>query len=57
MAHLLDSNILIRQFDVASPLRSQALSSIEDLISRAEDLVIFPQVVIEFWSVVPVPSM
>lgn len=55
MAHLLDSNILIRQFDIASPLRAQALSSVESLIKAREDVVIFPQVVIEFWSVVTRP--
>lgn len=55
MAHLLDSNILIRQFDIASPLRAQALSSVENLIKAREDVIIFPQVVIEFWSVVTRP--
>ena len=55
MAYLLDSNILIRQFDVACHLRSQAISSLENLISTGEDVVIFPQVVIEFWSVVTRP--
>ncbi len=55
MAHLLDSNVLIRQFDVASPQRAQALSSVEDLIKAREDVIIFPQVVIEFWSVATRP--
>ena len=32
MAYLLDSNILIRQFDIVSPLRSHALASTEALI-------------------------
>lgn len=55
MAYLLDSNILIRQFDIASPLRSHALASIEALIKAKEEVVIFPQVIIEFWSVVTRP--
>lgn len=55
MAHLLDSNIFVRQFDIASPLRAQALSSVENLIKAGEDVVIFPQVIIEFWSVVTRP--
>ena len=55
MAYLRDSNILIRQFDLASPLRSQAVAAVENLIRTEEPIVIFPQVVIEFWSVVTRP--
>jgi len=55
MAVLLDSNILVRQFDLGSSQRLLALSSVENLIKANEDVVIFAQGVIEFWSVVTRP--
>src|ERR1051325_4241254 len=55
MTYLLDSNLLIRQFDLASPQRAEAVAAIEVLIQRKEDIVVFPQVLIEFWAVVTRP--
>lgn len=55
MAVLVDSCVLIRQFDVESPDRSVALSCLERLINERQEIVIVPQIIVEFWSVVTRP--
>ena len=55
MAFLVDSCILIRQFDLGSPLRTVAISCLEALLKEQAEIVIFPQIIVEFWSVVTRP--
>ena len=51
MDHLVDTNVLLRSMQRRSPSYRQARSAVVTLLRREERLCIFPQNVIEFWSV------
>jgi predicted nucleic acid-binding protein len=53
--YLLDTNILLRASDRASPRYSLAVNSVASLIAQGHECVITPQVLIEFWLVATRP--
>jgi predicted nucleic acid-binding protein len=53
--YLLDTNILLRASDRASPRYSLAVNSVASLIAQGHECVITPQVLIEFWVVATRP--
>jgi predicted nucleic acid-binding protein len=56
MDHLVDTNVLLRSVQRRSPSYRQARSAVLTLLRREERLCIFPQNVIEFWSVATRPA-
>jgi len=56
MAYALDSNILLRAVEKNSPDRPLALSAIKKLLERDERVVLFPQIIVEFWVVATRPT-
>jgi predicted nucleic acid-binding protein len=56
MAHLLDSNILLRWVQPGDPDHALARSSVKELLRRGEDVYITSQNCIEFWSVATRPT-
>ena len=53
--YLLDTNILLRASDRASPRYSLAVNSVASLIAQGHECVITAQVLIEFWVVATRP--
>jgi predicted nucleic acid-binding protein len=56
MDHLVDTNVLLRSVQHRSPSYRQARSAILRLLHREERLRIFPQNLVEFWSVATLPA-
>ena len=56
MDHLVDTNVLLRSVQHRSPSYRQARSAVTRLLRREERLCIFPQNVVEFWSVATRPA-
>jgi len=56
MAYVLDSNILLRAVEKNSVDRPVALSAIKKLLERDERVVLFPQIIVEFWVVATRPT-
>ena len=53
--YLLDTNILLRASDKASPRYTKAVNSVASLIAQGNECVITAQVLIEFWVVATRP--
>jgi predicted nucleic acid-binding protein len=53
--YLLDTNVLLRSVQVEAADHSVAVSAIASLTANGEDLVVTPQVFIEFWAVATRP--
>jgi predicted nucleic acid-binding protein len=56
MDHLVDTNVLLRSVQHRSPSYRQARSAVVTLLRREERLCIFPQNLVEFWSVATRPA-
>ena len=56
MDHLVDTNVLLRSVQRHSPSYRQARSAVTTLLRREERLCIFPQNIVEFWSVATRPA-
>jgi len=56
MDHLVDTNVLLRSVQHHSPSYREARSAVVTLLRRGERLCIFPQNVVEFWSVATRPA-
>jgi predicted nucleic acid-binding protein len=54
-SYLLDTNILLRSCDPASPSYKLTLQAVSNLLASGEDLSITAQNLIEFWAVVTRP--
>ena len=54
-AYLLDTNVLLRLVDRASPDHAPAAQAVERLLSRRESCYLTPQVLVEFWAVATRP--
>jgi predicted nucleic acid-binding protein len=54
--YLLDTNVLLRAVQEEADDHTIAISAISLLAGRGEDLVVTPQVLIEFWSVATRPT-
>ena len=55
MSYALDSNILLRSIEADHPQQSEALSLINKLVGRGEDVFLLPQIFYEFWVVATRP--
>ena len=53
--YLLDTNVLLRAAAPESPQYPTAVAAVKQLLSRGEELLIAPQVVMEFWAVATRP--
>jgi predicted nucleic acid-binding protein len=53
--YLLDTNVLLRAAQLEAADHTIATSAISSLAARGEDLVLTPQILIEFWSVATRP--
>lgn len=53
--YLLDTNVLLRAAQLEAADHTTATSAISSLAGRGEDLVLTPQILIEFWSVATRP--
>ena len=53
--YLLDTNILLRAYDPASPSYALALEAVFRLLERGDECLLTPQVLIEFWVVATRP--
>ena len=51
-----DSNILLRNLDTQNPLHPAAVSALDTLLARGENIALIPQVLYEFWSVATRPA-
>ncbi|MEO7719503.1 MAG: PIN domain-containing protein [Capsulimonas sp.] len=56
MRYLLDTNILLRQFDPASSSRMLTLEALKKLHREGAELCVLPQNIIEFWGVATRPQ-
>jgi predicted nucleic acid-binding protein len=56
MKVLVDTNILLRRAQPASPHHQLALNSLIELVRAGNELYIVPQIIYEFWSVATRPS-
>ena len=56
MDHLVDTNVLLRSVQRRSPSYRQARNAVVTLLRREDRLCIFPQNIIEFWSVATRPA-
>ena len=56
MAFLLDSNILLRSVDPASPMNADAVASVAKLLAASETVCLVPQNISEFWNVCTRPA-
>ena len=56
MPCLLDTNVLLRSGDPASPHHAAAVAAIRSLGNSGEELRIIPQVIVEFWSAASRPA-
>lgn len=54
-SYLLDTNVLLRSCDPASPSYMQTLQTVSDLLAGGEQISITTQNLIEFWAVVTRP--
>ncbi len=54
--YLLDTNILLRASDRASPRYSLAVNAVASLIAQGHECVITAQILIEFWVVATHPT-
>jgi predicted nucleic acid-binding protein len=54
--YLIDTNVLLRSVDISSAQHSLAINAISSLKVSNQDLLIAPQVLMEFWSVATRPS-
>ena len=55
MSYLVDTNVLLRSIQLASPVHELAVNAVIALLLRDEDLYITPQNLIEFWNVATRP--
>ena len=57
MAHLTDSNLLLRSMQPGTPMFAQANHAVTPLLAQGEEMHLVPQCLIEFWGVAtrPVP--
>jgi len=53
--YLIDTNVLLRAAAPKSSQHAAAVQAIKRLVSRGEDLLLAPQVLVEFWSVATRP--
>ena len=53
---LLDTNVLLRAVNVSHPEHSLARAAVAQLLGRADDVFLTPQVLTEFWSVATRPA-
>ncbi|MBE9040260.1 PIN domain-containing protein [Oscillatoriales cyanobacterium LEGE 11467] len=53
--YLLDTNILLRAYDSASPNHNLAVEAVSKLLERGDECVLTAQVLIEFWVVATRP--
>lgn len=56
MAHLTDSNLLLRSMQPGTPLYAQANRAVTTLLGRGEEMPLVPQCLIEFWNVASRPT-
>lgn len=56
MAHLTDSNLLLRSMQPGTAMYAQANHAVTTLLGRGEDMQIVPQCLIEFWNVASRPT-
>lgn len=56
MSCLVDTNVLLRLVEGATPFHEQARAAVKSLRLAGEELVIMPQNVIEFWNVATRPQ-
>jgi predicted nucleic acid-binding protein len=56
MLYLLDTNILLRLAEPSHPTHSASLSATQSLARNGHTLYVFPQNIIEFWSVATRPA-
>jgi len=56
MAHLADTNILLRSAQPAHPMHADAVAAVETLLNRGEAVCILPQNIVEFWAVATRPA-
>jgi predicted nucleic acid-binding protein len=56
MAYLLDTNILLRTISPRDPVHSEAVTALDTLNARRQQVIIAPQNLIEFWNVCTRPS-
>jgi predicted nucleic acid-binding protein len=54
-AYLLDTNVLLRFSDAASPVHATAVDAVAVLLSRGDRVYITAQNLIEFWAVATRP--
>ncbi|MCL5103502.1 MAG: type II toxin-antitoxin system VapC family toxin [Armatimonadetes bacterium] len=50
MKYLIDTNILLRFFELADPLNTEVVSAVDKLTSATTDVCVCAQVLIEFWA-------
>lgn len=50
MRYLVDTNILLRFFELADPLNADTVSAVDKLTSAPSDVYVCAQVLIEFWA-------
>lgn len=55
MAYLPDTNVVLRLVNKKDPLHQIVQQAIEKLGQSGEDIVIVPQVLVEFWAVATRP--
>ena len=51
MRYLADTNILLRGAEPAHPMHSDAEEAVKRLLAQGEEVCVFPQNLMEFWSV------
>lgn len=56
MAYLPDTNIVLRLVNKKDPLHQIVSQAIERLERNGEELVIIPQIIVEFWTVATRPT-
>jgi predicted nucleic acid-binding protein len=56
MVYLPDSNVVLRFVNANDPLHLVVLKAVEKLEQTGEELVIFPQILVEFWVVATRPQ-
>jgi predicted nucleic acid-binding protein len=56
MDRLVDTNVLLRSVEHRSPSYRQARNAVVTLLRREDRLCIFPQNIIEFWSLATRPA-
>lgn len=56
MAYLPDTSVIVRLYDTQNPLSKSVNKCFDKLRRNSEELVITPQVLVEFWAVATRPT-